>query len=141
MFYFDKGPYKPNAYNFIMYKSSLLIALSVCPSVEVLKVKVLYVRQGPETQIGTRLSVYLSFTSVSAQQLPSSMLPQIHRHYSSFRKSPSSCKCSISPVCPSICRSRSFSHSNCRRQCYLKSTAITVRSGNLQAPVDASTAS
>jgi hypothetical protein len=32
----------------------------------------------PETQNGTRLSVYLSFTSVSAQQLPSSMLPQIH---------------------------------------------------------------
>jgi hypothetical protein len=28
------------------------------------------------------------FTSVSAQQLPSSMLPQIHRHCSSFRKSP-----------------------------------------------------
>ncbi len=35
----------------------------------------------------------LSFTSVSAQQLPSSMLPQIHRHCSSFRKSPSSRGC------------------------------------------------
>ncbi len=33
------------------------------------------------------------FTSVSAQQLPSSMLPQIHCHCSSFRKSPSSCGC------------------------------------------------
>jgi hypothetical protein len=31
--------------------------------------------------------------SVSAQQLPSSMLPQIHRHCSSFRKSPSSRGC------------------------------------------------
>ncbi len=39
------------------------------------------------------LSVYLLFTSVSTQQLPSSMLPQIHRHCSSFRKSPSSRGC------------------------------------------------
>jgi hypothetical protein len=31
--------------------------------------------------------------SVSPQQMPSSMLPQIHRHCSLFRKSPSSRRC------------------------------------------------
>ncbi len=35
----------------------------------------------------------LPFTFVSAQQLSSSSLPQIHRHCSSFRKSPSSRGC------------------------------------------------
>jgi hypothetical protein len=58
--------------------------------------------------------------SVSAQQLSSSMLPQIHRHCSSFWKSPSS---------------RPFPRSNYRRRCCLKSTATAVRFANLQAHV------
>ncbi len=41
------------------------------------------------------------------------------------------------PVCPSICRSRSFPRSNCHRWCCLKSIATAVRFGNLQAPADA----
>ncbi len=36
--------------------------------------------------------------------------------------------------------SRSFPRSNCRRRCCLKFTATAVRSGNLQAPADASVA-
>jgi hypothetical protein len=41
-------------------------------------------------------------------------------------------------ICPSICRSRPFPRSNYRRRCCVKSTATAVRSGNLQAPADAS---
>jgi hypothetical protein len=53
-------------------------------------------------------------TSVSAQQLSSSMLPQIHRHCSSFRKSPSSRGCFSSQLIATTGAAVVFVSSNLR---------------------------
>jgi hypothetical protein len=75
-------------------KSTILIALSVRPSVEVLKVEVLSVRpfvcRGLETRIGTRLSVSLS-RSWNTNRDPS------------VRLSVEVLKPRSGPVCPSLC--------------------------------------